>query len=134
MAHSGYAGIDTCSICGVSVANKGVRSAFVQEVCGQDISPADNDLYGKGALQGGGQISWGVELDEPAHGVGPSATGTTTWKQYQGATAKTTTIANCVVTSVRDQSVAKGAGRARSTISGSAYSSDGSTSPVSRAA
>jgi hypothetical protein len=134
MAHSGYTGIDTLSVCGVSLANKGIRSAFVQESCGQDISPADNDLYGKGALQGNGQVAWGVELDEPAHGVSPAATGSTTWKQYQGATAKTTTIANCVVSSIRDQSVAKGAGRARSSIAGSAYSSDGSTSPVTRAA
>lgn len=134
MAHSGYTGIDTVTVCGVALANKGIRSAYVQEVCLQDISPADNDLYGKGALQGMGQVSWGVDLDEPAHAVGLTATGSTTWKQYQGITAKTTTIANCVVSSIRDQSVSKGAGRARSSISGSAYSSDGSTSPVTRAA
>jgi len=134
MAHSGYTGIDTCTVCGVSLANKGVRSAFVQESVGQDASPADNDLYAKGALSGNGQVSWGVELDEPAHGVAATATGSTTWKQYQAATAKTTTIANCVVTSIRDGSVARGAGRARSSIAGIAYSSDGSTSPVTRAA
>ena len=128
MAFDGYAGIGTATVCGVS--QTGARAFSVTESQQQDIRPADNELYGKGALSGGAAIQWSFSGDKPAHGVTLASTGSTSFIEYQAATTKTTTVANSVITSIQRSAVARGAGRGGTTITGTAYSSDGSASPV----
>jgi hypothetical protein len=128
MAHDGYTGITTGTAVGVALT--GCRSAFIGEDIGQDMQAADNELYPKGALSGGARASWGFECDKPTHGVAAGTVGTSSFIESQGATTKTTTCVNCVVTSIRRTATARGSGRGRSSIGGVAYSSDGATSPV----
>lgn len=128
MAHDGFTGISSASICGVS--QTGARSAQVIESQQQDIRPADNDLYGKGSLSGGASVQWSYSGDKPAHGVTLASTGTTTFTESQGGTTKALSVANCLITSIQRSAVARGSGRGATSISGVAYSSDGSTSPV----
>ena len=128
MSFDGFTGITSASVCGVG--QTGVRSASVTESQGQDIRPADNDLWGKGALSGGASCQWSVGGDKPAHGLTLASTGTTSWTETQASSTKAFGIANCIVTSIGRNAVARGAGRGGTSISGVAFSSDGSASPV----
>lgn len=128
MAHDGFAGLSTVSIAGVSIS--GVRSARCVESQQQDIRPADNDLWGKGALSGGAACNWSVSADKPNHGVTLATSGTTTFTESQGVSTKAVSVANCLITSIGRMGTARGAGRGATEISGVAYSSDGSASPV----
>ena len=128
MAFDGFTGIASASVCGVS--QTGARSASVVETQQLDIRAADNELWGKGALSGGAACQWSYGGDKPAHGLTLASTGTTSFIETQGGSTKTTSVANCLVTSIGRQAVNRGGGRGGTAVSGVAYSSDGSASPV----
>lgn len=128
MAHDGYTGLSSVTFCGVSLT--GMRNASIEVTVGQDMRAADNDLWPKGALSGAAACRISMSTDKINHGVTEAATGTSAFTATQAATTKATAVANCVVTRIGAGSVARGSGRAAVQLEAMAYSSDGSTSPV----
>jgi len=131
MGHEQYGGITAATA--AAVALYGVRSYSVSERINALAEPADNDLWPQGALTGGGNCSWNASCDRPHHALNAGDTGAGGFTEHQGATSKALTIANQVITEVTRAAVGRG-GRGVTTVSGIAYSSDGSTTPVTFAA
>jgi len=127
MAYQIYTGISSATICGDSVT--GIQSYGFDDSVPALTDVSDDDLYAQGAEKGAGGVRFNVVTDDPLHGQAAGDTGSGGFTEKQGGTSKAHTIANQVVETVgRVASSRKGKGS--SSISGIAYSSDGSTSPV----
>jgi hypothetical protein len=125
-----YSGVSTVS-CAGNTAITGVRSYTVSERGPVMIDPSDDDVFGMGAEKGKASVSGSLVTDDPLHGCALHETGSGAFTEKQGATTKVHSISNQIITGVERTASDRG-GRGSSTVSWEAYSSDGSTSPVTK--
>jgi hypothetical protein len=127
MAYKVYTGLSSVTICGDTIT--GVQSYSFDDNIPALTDVSDDDVYAQGAEKGAGSCRWSVQTDDPIHGQSAGDTGNGGFTEKQGGTSKAHTIANQVVETV-SRAASSRKGKGGSTVSGIAYSADGSTSPV----